>query len=156
MIGDNARQRLRSFVDRIERLDEEIKDLNGDKSDVFKEAKATGFDVKALRQVIKLRRMDASDRAELEDLVSVYMGALEETGTSLATRARTEQAPHDPKTGEIIATESATGPAPTPAVVAPAHTPQDAQESRDSASPDTPTHPNDIIPDIPAWARRSA
>lgn len=68
--------RLKSFVERIERLHEERTNLGADISDVFKEAKGVGFDVKALRKVLQLRRMDPADRQEHESLVELYMGAL--------------------------------------------------------------------------------
>lgn len=69
-------ERLKSFVERIERLHEERTNLGADISDVFKEAKGVGFDVKALRKVLQLRRMDPADRQEHESLVELYMGAL--------------------------------------------------------------------------------
>lgn len=86
MIGDNASQRLKSLVDRIERIESEIKDMNTDKSEIYKEAKFAGFDVKVLREVIKRRRMDTNDLNERESLVETYFAAL---GTPVATRART-------------------------------------------------------------------
>jgi uncharacterized protein (UPF0335 family) len=71
-----AGDRLRSFVERIERLEEEIKGLAGDKKDIFAEAKGEGFDVKILREVIRLRKQDEKDRDERESLLDVYMHAL--------------------------------------------------------------------------------
>ncbi len=76
-IGGVAGDRLKSFVERIERLEEEKEALAGDIREVYSEAKATGFDVKILRQVIRLRKMDASDRSEMEELLVVYKRALE-------------------------------------------------------------------------------
>lgn len=70
------RDQLKSIIERIERLDEEIKDMNGDKSEVYKEAKANGFDSKALRRVIALRRMDPAQRQEEEAMVDLYLNAL--------------------------------------------------------------------------------
>lgn len=67
---------LRSVIERIEKLEEEIRDLNADKSDVFKEAKANGFDVAALRKIIAIRRQDPDKRAELDAVVETYMAAL--------------------------------------------------------------------------------
>lgn len=71
-----AADRLRSFVERIERLDEEIGALNSDKSEVYKEAKGDGFDPKIMRQVIRLRKMDGDDRQEAETLLDLYKQAL--------------------------------------------------------------------------------
>ena len=64
--------RLNTFVDRIERLEEEKKELSADIREVFSEAKGAGFDVKVLRQVLKLRKMDPADRAETEFLRDEY------------------------------------------------------------------------------------
>lgn len=71
-------QRLRSFVNRIERLDEEVRALNDDKRDVYAEARGEGYDVKALKEVIKLRKKDPAERSEHEALVDTYMSALGE------------------------------------------------------------------------------
>lgn len=67
---------LRAFVERIERLESEIKDLNGDKSAVYGEAKATGFDVKVMRKVIAIRRQDRDKRREEEEVLDLYLSAL--------------------------------------------------------------------------------
>ena len=75
-IGGVASDRLKSFVERIERLEEEKKALADDVKEVFAEAKSAGFDVKILRQVIRLRKMDANDRNEMEEILSIYMRAL--------------------------------------------------------------------------------
>ena len=63
---------LNTFVDRIERLEEEKKELAADIREVFAEAKGAGFDIKVLRQVLKLRKMDPADRAETEFLRDEY------------------------------------------------------------------------------------
>ena len=63
---------LNTFVDRIERLEEEKKELAADIREVFSEAKGAGFDVKVLRQVLRLRKMDPADRAETEFLRDEY------------------------------------------------------------------------------------
>jgi uncharacterized protein (UPF0335 family) len=68
--------RLRSFVERIERLEEEKRALADDVKDVFAEAKAAGYDVKVMRQVIKLRKMDSAKYQELEALLDIYKAAL--------------------------------------------------------------------------------
>jgi uncharacterized protein (UPF0335 family) len=71
-----AAQRLKSFVQRIERLEEEQKALAGDKREVYSEAKGAGFDAKIIRQVVKLRKMDKADREEQETLLRVYLDAV--------------------------------------------------------------------------------
>jgi len=74
--GGIAADRLRSIIERIERLEEEKKALAGDIRDIFAEAKSAGFDVKVLRQVLKIRRMDQSEAEEQESLLEVYKRAL--------------------------------------------------------------------------------
>jgi uncharacterized protein (UPF0335 family) len=76
VIGQTAKDQLRSFVERIERLEEEKKALQSDIKDLFAEAKATGFDTKALRTVIKLRKQDATERRDQEAVLATYMHAL--------------------------------------------------------------------------------
>ena len=75
-IGGVAADRLKSFVERIERLEEEKQARAADIREVYGEAKGTGFDVKVLRQIIWLRKMDAGDRNEMEEILSVYRRAL--------------------------------------------------------------------------------
>jgi uncharacterized protein (UPF0335 family) len=74
--GGIAADRLRSIVDRIERLEEERKALSGDIRDIYAEAKSAGFDVKVLRQLIRLRRQEPADVEEQETLLDVYRRAL--------------------------------------------------------------------------------
>ena len=64
--------KLNTFIDRIERLEEEKKELSSDIREVFAEAKGAGFDVKVMRQVLRLRKMDPADRAETEFLRDEY------------------------------------------------------------------------------------
>ena len=71
-----AKEHLRSFVERIERLEEEKKALADDIREVYSEAKGTGFDTKVMRQVIRLRKMESADRQELEDMLDLYLSAL--------------------------------------------------------------------------------
>ena len=73
-----ASERLRTFIERIERLNEEVDSLKEDTKEVYAEAKGEGYDVKILRQVIKLRKMDKVDRQEQEALLELYMQALGE------------------------------------------------------------------------------
>ncbi len=67
---------LRSFIERIERLEEEKKALGEDIKEVYAEAKGEGFDTKVMRQVIRIRRMDEADLHEQEELIDVYKRAL--------------------------------------------------------------------------------
>lgn len=76
-IGGVAGERLKSFVERVERLEEEKQALSEDIKEVYSEAKSSGFDVKILRQIIRLRKMDDNDRSEMETLLEVYKRALE-------------------------------------------------------------------------------
>ena len=88
-VGGIAGERLRTFIERIERLNEEIKGLNDDKSEIFKEAKGTGFDTKVMRRIIQLRAMDDVDRQEREALEELYRAAL---GMDVATRVQVREA----------------------------------------------------------------
>jgi uncharacterized protein (UPF0335 family) len=74
--GGIAADRLRSLVERIERLEEERKALGSDIRDIYAEAKSAGFDVKVLRQLIRIRRQEAADVEEQETLLDVYRRAL--------------------------------------------------------------------------------
>lgn len=75
-VGGVSGERLRAFVERIERLEEEKKALSDDIREVYSEAKGTGYDVKVLRQIIRLRKMDSSDRNEMEEILDIYKRAL--------------------------------------------------------------------------------
>lgn len=68
--------RLRLLIERIERLEEEKKGISDDIKDVYQEAKATGYDAKILRAVIRLRKMEPDDRKEFEAVLETYMNAL--------------------------------------------------------------------------------
>ncbi len=71
-----AKDQLKAFIERIERLDEERKSISNDIRDVYAEAKGVGFDVKALRTIVRLRKMDADERKESEAVLETYMNAL--------------------------------------------------------------------------------
>lgn len=71
-----ARDQLRSFIERIERLEEEKKTIQDDIKDVYGEAKSTGFDTKILKEVIRLRKQDADERAERQAILDTYLFAL--------------------------------------------------------------------------------
>jgi uncharacterized protein (UPF0335 family) len=69
--------RIRSFVERIEHVDAELQELNEQKKEVLAEAKAEGFDVKILKEIIKLRKQDKEERDERDTLLDLYMRAME-------------------------------------------------------------------------------
>lgn len=71
-----AADQLKSFVERIERLEEEKQTIADDIKDVYAEAKANGYDVKIIRQVIRIRKQDKAEREEMEALLDLYMQAL--------------------------------------------------------------------------------
>ncbi|MEX6508710.1 DUF2312 domain-containing protein [Jiella sp. M17.18] len=71
--------RIRSIVERIEQLDTEIAELNEGKKEVFAEAKGEGFDVKVIREIIKLRKQDKDERDEHESLLDLYMRAMDQS-----------------------------------------------------------------------------
>jgi uncharacterized protein (UPF0335 family) len=71
-----AKDHLKAFVERVERLEEEKKTIADDIRDVYAEAKANGFDVKALRTIVRMRKEDADERREHEAILETYMHAL--------------------------------------------------------------------------------
>ena len=71
-----AKERLRSFIERVERLEEEKKALSDDIKEVYGEAKGEGFDVKTLRAVVRLRKMDKADFQEAEAMLDLYLSSL--------------------------------------------------------------------------------
>ena len=75
-VGGVAGKRLLSFFERIERLEEEKAALAEDIKDVYAEAKAAGFEVKIMRRIMKLRKMDIEKRQEEDELLSLYMSAI--------------------------------------------------------------------------------
>jgi len=74
--------KIRSFVERVENIDGELAELNEQKKEVFAEAKGEGFDVKILKEIIKLRKQDADERDERESLLDLYMRAMETASTA--------------------------------------------------------------------------
>ena len=75
-LGGIAGDQLRSYIERIERLEEEKAALAADVKEIFSEAKGTGFDVKIMRQIIRLRKLDREDRQEQEELLQLYQHAI--------------------------------------------------------------------------------
>ena len=75
-VGGVAADRLRSFIERIERLEEEKAALTADLREVYAEAKGAGFDTKVMRQIVRMRKMDSQDLQEQEAVLDLYKSAL--------------------------------------------------------------------------------
>lgn len=75
-MGNNSREQLKSIIERIERLEEDKQAIADDIRDVYAESKGNGYDVKALRTIVRLRKQDANERAEQETILETYMAAL--------------------------------------------------------------------------------
>src|SRR3954470_20762109 len=87
-----AGDRIRSFVERIEQIDTELQELNEQKKEVFAEAKGEGFDVKVLKEIIRLRKQDKDERDEHETLLDVYMRAMDTASPAPGAAAEAETA----------------------------------------------------------------
>jgi uncharacterized protein (UPF0335 family) len=72
-----AGDRIRSIIERVEKVEEEIKELMEAKKEIFLEAKGEGLDVKILKEILKLRKLDQDERDEHETLLDVYMRAMD-------------------------------------------------------------------------------
>ena len=83
--GEVAGDQLRAIVERIEHVEEEIKELTEAKKEIYTEAKSNGFDVKILREVIRVRKQDQKERDEQESLLDVYLQAIK--GASSVAKA---------------------------------------------------------------------
>jgi uncharacterized protein (UPF0335 family) len=75
-IGNNSKEQLKSIVERIEVMETEIKEKQEGRAEIYAEAKSGGFDVKALRTIIRMRKQDANERAEQESILDTYLQAL--------------------------------------------------------------------------------
>ena len=75
-IGGIAGEALRQAIERIERLEEEKKSISDDIKDVYTQAKSQGFDPKIIRQIVRLRKLERSEREEAEQLLELYMASL--------------------------------------------------------------------------------
>jgi uncharacterized protein (UPF0335 family) len=82
-----AGERIRSFIERVEQIEEELKALNEGKKEIFAEAKGEGFDVKVLKEILKLRKQDKDERDEQESLLDLYMQAMEQSEEPLQKAA---------------------------------------------------------------------
>src|SRR3954465_3464842 len=87
-----AGDRIRSFVERIEQLDTELQEINEQKKEVFAEAKGEGFDVKVLKEIIRLRKQDQEERDEHETLLDVSMRAMDTASPVPVTAAELDTA----------------------------------------------------------------
>lgn len=87
-VGGIAGDRLRSFIERIERLEDERRALGEDIREVYSEAKGAGFDVKIMRQIVRIRKLDQSERDEQEALLETYLAALGMTNDDAAGKKR--------------------------------------------------------------------
>lgn len=79
--------RIRSFIDRIEHIEEELKALSEGKKEIFSEAKGEGFDVKVLKEILKIRKQDQSERDEQESLLDLYLSAMQASDKEQAKAA---------------------------------------------------------------------
>jgi uncharacterized protein (UPF0335 family) len=79
--------KIRAFVERIENIDTEIQELNEQKKEVFAEAKGEGFDIKILKEIVKLRKQDQEERDERESLLDLYMRAMEQAAPEKVAKA---------------------------------------------------------------------
>jgi len=79
--------RILSFIERVEHIDEELKALNEGKKEVFSEAKGEGFDVKVLKEILRLRKQDQDERDEQESLLDLYLRAIQSAETVQAKAA---------------------------------------------------------------------
>ena len=82
-----AGDRILSFIERVEQIDEEMKALTEGKKEVFAEAKGEGFDVKVLKEILTLRKQDENERDEQESLLDLYMRAMQNAGATQAKAA---------------------------------------------------------------------
>lgn len=74
-LDTSGQERLRSFIQRIERLEADKAEVMADMKEVYAEAKSTGFDTKIMRQVVRIRKMDSNDRSEQEAVLDLYLHA---------------------------------------------------------------------------------
>lgn len=86
--GDVAGDQLRAVVERIENIENEIKELTEAKKEIYLEAKGNGFDVKTLREVIRVRKQDQKERDERETLLEVYLQAIKGASSTAKAAAK--------------------------------------------------------------------
>lgn len=76
VLGNNAQSQLKSFIERVERLEEDLLSVREDRKEVYAEAKGEGFDTKVLRKIVKLRKMDKAKRDEEDAIMALYINAI--------------------------------------------------------------------------------
>jgi uncharacterized protein (UPF0335 family) len=81
---DVSGDQLRTIVERIEKIEEEIGELNEGKREIFQEAKGSGFDIKVIREIVRLRKQDQKEREDHESLLEVYLRAMKGSRVSKA------------------------------------------------------------------------
>jgi uncharacterized protein (UPF0335 family) len=94
-VGGNAKEQLKSIVERVERLEEEKKAIADDIAQVYAEGKGAGFDTKALRTIIRLRKLDPDERREQQQVLDTYLHALGMLADTPLGQAATRQAAVD-------------------------------------------------------------
>ncbi|NTG86167.1 DUF2312 domain-containing protein [Agrobacterium rhizogenes] len=100
-VNSVAADQLKSIVQRVERLESEIADLNAEKSDIYKEARSLGYDIKAIKKVVSKRKLDDNERQEQDAVFDTYWDAVH--GTNLVhTRTRENIEEFDAETGEVF------------------------------------------------------
>ncbi|MBV8443914.1 MAG: DUF2312 domain-containing protein [Hyphomicrobiales bacterium] len=82
-----AGNRILSFIERVERIDEELKALTERKKEVFSEAKGEGFDVKVLKEILRMRKQDEDERDEQDSLLDLYLRAMQDAAPDQAKAA---------------------------------------------------------------------
>lgn len=147
---DVARDQLKSIVERVERLESEIKALNDDKSDIYKEARSNGFDVKAIKKVVAQRKLDSGERQEVDLVFETYWNAVHGLGLVHA-HARENIEEFDPATGEVFdraVREAEISGGCEPTVVKP----MAALGSEESAASNSPETANETVGGFPVAA----
>lgn len=142
--GGVAADMLRSFIERIERVDGEIADLRDDRKEIFAEAKGTGFDTGTMRDILRLRKMEKADREEREALLDLYkaaLGMLDDDGIGAAAARRLSPDPEPaPEAGESVADAARRRAAgfPDPATARNAPKPGESGQEAPPAEPEPP------------------
>lgn len=98
-----AKDQIKSIIERVERLEEEKKTLSDDIRDVYAEAKGSGYDVKALRTIVRMRKQDANERAEQEAIIETYMHALGMLADTPLGQSAIERLAASPSVREAVA-----------------------------------------------------